>query len=117
MENLTNETFKEKIFDYSTNEDWSYVGTKPAIIDFYADWCSPCKTVAPILEELNSEIDEIDFYKIDTDAQQELAAVFGIKSIPSILFIPVGAEPQMTMGALPKEQFKAAIKDILGIGE
>jgi len=113
MENLTVETFKEKVFDYTQGEEWSFKGTKPAIIDFYADWCAPCKMVAPILEELSGEYEEVDFYKIDTEAQPELAATFGIQSIPSILFIPLGSQPQMAMGALPKETFKLAIAQIL----
>jgi len=115
MENLTVETFKEKVFDYSQGGDWSFKGSKPAIIDFYADWCGPCKMVAPILEELSVEYPNIDIYKVDTDAQNELAATFGIRSIPSILFIPLTGQPQMAMGALPKETFKKAIKDVLGV--
>ena len=115
MENLTVETFKEKVFDYSQGGDWSFKGSRPAIIDFYADWCGPCKMVAPLLEELSVEYPNVDFYKVDTDAQNELAAAFGIRSIPSILFIPVSGQPQMALGALPKETIKKAIKDILGV--
>ena len=87
MEHLTVETFKEKVFDYTQSQEWLFKGTKPAIIDFYADWCNPCKMVAPILEELSIEYPQIDFYKINTEEQNELASVFGIRSIPSILFI------------------------------
>ena len=90
MENLTTESFKEKVFDYTQNQEWTFRGTKPAVIDFYADWCNPCKMVAPILEELSTENPGIDFYKVDTEEQVELATIFGIRSIPSILFIPVG---------------------------
>lgn len=116
MENLTNETFKEKVFDYTQGQEWSYKGDKPAIIDFYADWCGPCKMITPILEELNTEYgDNINIYKIDTEKEAELAAVFGIKSIPSLLFIPLGEQPQMAMGALPKETFKKVIKDVFKI--
>ena len=113
IENLTVETFKEKVFDYTVNDEWSYKGEKPAIIDFYADWCGPCKTIAPILEELDAEIEEVDFYKVNTEEQTELAATFGIQSIPSILFIPVEGMPQMALGALPKETFKQAIEQVL----
>jgi len=113
MENLTVETFKEKVFDYTDGGEWKFKGTKPAIIDFYADWCQPCKMVAPILEELDGEYPDIDIYKINTEEQQELAGVFGIQSIPSILFVPLGSQPQMAMGALPKETFKQAIAEIL----
>jgi thioredoxin 1 len=118
MEHLTAETFKKKIFDYEKNKDWKYEGDLPAIVDFYADWCGPCKMVAPVLEELSSEYDgKVNIYKIDTEAEQELAAVFGIKSIPSILFIPKDGQPQMSMGAMPKEGFVQAINDILLISK
>ena len=113
MENLTVETFKEKVFDYAQNEEWSFKGKKPAVIDFYADWCGPCKTIAPILEELDIELEDVDFYKVNTEEQNELAATFGIQSIPSILFIPVEGMPQMALGALPKETFKEAIAQVL----
>jgi len=116
MENLTTETFKEKVFDYALNEDWSFKGTKPAVIDFYADWCQPCKTIAPILEELSIEYQNIDFYKVNTEEQQELAMTFGIRSIPSILLIPVEGMPQMVQGALPKDIFIKAIGEVL-LGE
>ena len=116
MENLTNETFKEKVFDYTEGQEWSYKGDKPAIIDFYADWCQPCKMITPILEELSKEYGEkLNIYKIDTEKEIELAAVFGIKSIPSLLFIPLGEQPQMAMGALPKNTFKQVIKDVFKI--
>jgi len=113
MENLTTESFKEKVFDYTQNKEWSFKGDKPTIIDFYADWCQPCKTIAPILEELDVENEGIDFYKVDTEKENELAAVFGIRSIPSLLFIPLEGQPQMAMGALPKATFQQAIAEIL----
>ena len=101
---------------FRSGQEWSYKGDKPAIIDFYADWCGPCKMITPILEELNTEYgDNINIYKIDTEKEAELAAVFGIKSIPSLLFIPLGEQPQMAMGALPKETFKKVIKDVFKI--
>ena len=116
VEFLTAQTFKDKVFDYEKNKEWTYVGTTPAIIDFYADWCGPCKMVAPIIEELAKEYDgKVTFYKIDTEAEQELASVFGIRSIPSLLFIPATGQPQMAQGALPKESFKSAIKDVFGV--
>lgn len=113
MENLTVETFKEKVFDYTQETEWSFKGEKPAIIDFYADWCQPCKMIAPILEELDAEFKNVDFYKVNTEEQNELAATFGIQSIPSILFIPLEGQPQMALGALPKETFKQAIEQVL----
>jgi thioredoxin 1 len=114
MTHLTAATFKEKVFNYEKNKDWKFEGDKPVIIDFYADWCGPCKMIAPVLEDLSKEYDgKIQIYKVDTDKEQELASVFGIRSIPSILFIPMEGKPQMTMGALPKESFVQAINEIL----
>lgn len=113
MEHLTKDTFKTKVFDYEKNTDWKFTGELPAIVDFYADWCGPCKMVAPILEDLSKEYaGKIDIYKVDTEAEQELAAVFGIRSIPSILFIPKNGRPQMAQGALPKDSFKEIIKNV-----
>lgn len=116
IEHLTNDQFKENIFDYTVNKEWNFEGTKPAVIDFYADWCTPCRMVAPILEELAEEYDgKIDIYKVDTEAERELAGIFGIQSIPSILFIPSEGQPQMAMGALPKDTFRKAFKEVLNI--
>ncbi|MBT3755623.1 MAG: thioredoxin [Candidatus Cloacimonetes bacterium] len=110
------ETFKEKIFDFENDTEWNYKGELPAIIDFYADWCGPCKRVAPIMEELAAEYDgKVKIYKIDTEDQKELASIFGIRSIPSILFIPVSEQPQMSTGALPKAEFEKMIKEILKV--
>ena len=115
-EHLTKQTFQEKVFNYEAGKEWKYEGTKPAIIDFYADWCGPCKMVAPILEELSDEYaDKLDIYKVDTDAEQELAAVFGIQSIPSMLFVPVDEKPQMAVGALPKDSIVQAMKEVLKV--
>jgi len=114
MEHLTKQTFLEKVFNYELNKDWKFEGNAPCLIDFYADWCGPCKMVAPILEELSKEYEgKINIYKIDTEAEQELAGAFGIRSIPSMLFIPMNGQPQMVQGALPKSQLKQAIDDIL----
>jgi thioredoxin len=111
---LTTAGFKEKIFDYDTVKDWKYQGTLPAIIDFYADWCGPCKMVAPILEELSNEYDNrIVIYKVNTDIEQELAGVFGIQSIPSFLFIDKNGEPMLQPGAFPKHVFKKVIEENL----
>ena len=114
MEHLTKQTFFDKVFNYEQNKEWKFEGDKPCIIDFYADWCQPCKMVAPILEELSEEYKgKIDIYKVDTEAEQELAAAFGIRSIPSLLFVPQDEQPQLALGALPKETFKQGINDLL----
>ena len=111
---LSTQDFKDKVFNYETETEWKYSGKLPAIIDFYADWCGPCKMVAPVLEELAKEYDEkIIIYKVDTEAEMELASVFGIQSIPTFLFIPVDASPMMQPGAFPKNVFKEIIEDHL----
>ena len=116
LEHLTKETFLSKVFDFEKNSEWKFEGTKPCVIDFYADWCGPCKMVAPVLEELAKDFEgKLDIYKVDTEEEQELASVFGIRSIPSILFVPAQGQPQMAMGALPKETFIKAFKDVLGV--
>lgn len=115
-ENLTKEAFLEKVFNFKENKEWKFEGKKPALIDFYADWCGPCKMLAPILEELSEEYgDKIDFYKIDTEAEQELSAAFGIRSIPSMLFCPTEGEPQMANGALPKADLERVISEVLKV--
>ncbi len=114
-ENLTKQTFLEKVFNYEKNQDWKYEGDLPAVIDFWAPWCGPCRMVGPILEELSEEYKgKIKVYKINTDEEQELGAVFGIRSIPSLLFVPMEGQPKMAVGALPKESLKQAIdKELL----
>jgi len=115
-ENLTKQTFLEKVFNYEKNKDWMYEGKLPAIIDFYADWCGPCKMIAPVLEELSNEYaGKINIYKVDTEAEQELAAAFAIRSIPSMLFIPISGQPQMANGALPKQELHKLIKEVLKV--
>jgi len=115
-ENLTKQDFLDKVFDYENEQEWKYKGEVPCLIDFWADWCGPCKMVAPVLEELSKEYDgKLKIYKVNTEVEQELAGVFGIRSIPSLLFVPVGDKPQMAAGALPKEQFIQAFNDVLGV--
>ena len=110
-QNLTKQTFLEKVFNYETNQDWKYEGDLPAVIDFWAPWCGPCKMVGPILEELSEEYKgKINVYKVNTDEEQELGGVFGIRSIPSLLFVPMEGQPKMAVGALPKESLKQAIE-------
>ena len=111
---LTTQDFKEKIFDFDTEKEWKYRGTLPAIIDFYADWCGPCKMVAPALEELSNEYEgKIVIYEIDTEVEQQLSGAFGIQSIPTFIFIPAEGEPSMQPGALPKTAFKQIIEEHL----
>ena len=114
MEHLTLDTFKEKVFNWDESKDWKFKGDLPCIIDFYADWCGPCKMVAPVLEELSKEYaGKVNIYKIDTEEQQELAGVFGISSIPTIMFCPMEGQPQAAAGALPKSAIESAINDVL----
>ena len=116
LEHLTKETFKTKVFNWEENKEWKYEGTVPCMIDFYADWCAPCKMVAPVLDQLQKEYGgNLVIYKIDTEQEQELAGMFGIKSIPSLLFVPVNGQPQMAMGALPKATYERAISEVLKV--
>lgn len=116
MEKLDKKVFIEKIFDYENEKEWKYRGTLPAIIDFYADWCGPCKMVTPILEKVAAEYaGKLEVYKVDTDKEPELARAFGIQSIPSLLFIPASGQPQMTRGAMDRKGFDKAIAEVLGV--
>ncbi len=116
LEHLTKETFKEKVFNFELNKEWKFEGPIPCMIDFYADWCGPCKMVAPVLEELQKEYgSNLVIYKVNTEDERELSAVFGVQSIPSLLFVPVDGQPQMAMGALPKSTFEQAISEVLKV--
>lgn len=118
MESLTKETFLQKVFNYEQNKEWKFEGDLPCIIDFYADWCGPCKMVEPLLQELAEEYQgKLNIYRINTQDQQELAAAFGIQSIPSLLFVPLNDKPQMAVGALPKNSVKKAIDEVLKVPE
>ena len=111
---LSTQDFKDNIFNYEEASEWKYKGNLPAIIDFYADWCGPCKMVAPILEELSNEYEgKLMIYKVNTEKEEELSAVFGIQSIPTFLFIPVDNQPMLQPGALPKNVFKQIIDEQL----
>lgn len=116
VQTITKQDFLDKVFNFEKSQEWDFAGDVPAIIDFYADWCGPCKALAPLLEDLQKEYNgKINIYKVDTEAEQELAGAFGIRSIPSLLFCPKGEKPQMAQGALPKQQFEELIKDILKV--
>ncbi len=116
VQHLTKQEFLDKVFNYESEKEWIFNGDIPAVIDFYADWCGPCKVLSPVIDELSDEYSgKVQFYKVDTEAEQELAGVFGIRSIPSILFIPSDEKPQMAAGALPKDQLKQVISDVLKV--
>lgn len=111
---LTAQDFKDQIFDYESEQEWSYKGSLPAIVDFYAEWCGPCKAVAPVLEELSKEYEgRLSIYKIDTDKEAELSAMFGIQSIPTLLFIPKAGNLMVQKGALPKHILQQVIEQRL----
>ncbi len=118
VQHLTKQVFLEKVYNFEKNQEWKYEGDLPSVIDFYADWCGPCKMLSPVIDELSEEYSgKVNFYKVDTEAEQELAGAFGIRSIPSMLFIPHGDKPQMATGALPKDQLKQVISEVLKVGE
>ena len=111
---LNTQDFKDKIFNYETEQEWKFKGDKAAIIDFYADWCGPCKSIAPILEELSDAYNEhLVIYKVDTDKEMELSSLFGIQSIPTLLFIPLNGNPMVQKGALPKNTLQQIIEERL----
>jgi thioredoxin 1 len=111
---LTTRDFREKVFNYEKGKEWKYEGKLPAIIDFYADWCMPCRMVAPVLEDLAREYTgQILVYKVNTENEKELSSVFGVQSIPTLLFIPKKGQPQTAMGALPRQTLEKVIKDVL----
>lgn len=116
MEILNATTFKAKVFDFEQNKAWAFKGDRPAIIDFYADWCGPCRALGPVLDEVSKAYaGKVDIYKVDTESSPELAALFGVRGIPAVLFVPIKGEPAMTSGFMPKESFDRAIGDLFGI--
>jgi thioredoxin len=105
--------FLRRIADIE-NKEWKFLGDKPALIDFYAPWCGPCKMLSPVLEELSDEYEgKVDIYKVNVDDEEELSAAFGIRSVPTLIFVPMNGAPQMSAGALQKPQLKEAIERIL----
>jgi thioredoxin len=116
LEHLTALTFKQKVFNYEVNKEWKFLGKKPAIIDFYADWCGPCRKVAPIVAQVAEQYKgKVDVYKINVDNEKELATAFGINGIPAILFIPMNEQPQMSTGVIAKEEFDRVIKEVFKV--
>jgi thioredoxin len=115
-EHLTKETFTSKVFDYEKNQDWKFEGELPAIVDFWAEWCGPCKMVSPVLEEISREFEgKLNVYKVNVDEEVDLASAFGIQSIPSLLFIPLNEKPRMAAGAMPKAGLVKLVKDVLKV--
>ena len=113
---LTKQAFFEKVFNFEENKEWKFNGEIPCIIDFYADWCGPCKSLAPVLEVLGEEYKgKVNIYKVDTEAEQELSGAFGIRSIPSMLFVPMEGQPQMAQGALPKQELERIVSEVLSV--
>lgn len=111
---LTEQTFKERVFNYDTNNEWKYEGNKPAIIDFYADWCAPCRELSPLLEKVVKEYGgKVILYKIDTEKERKLTETLGISALPTLLYIPVRGKPQVRMGLVPKDSLKRAIDEFL----
>ena len=117
-ENLSKQSFFEKVYNYEANKEWKYEGELPCVVDFWAPWCGPCRAVGPVIEELSKEYaGKVNFYKVNTDEEQELAGAFGIRSIPSLLLVPKSGQPKMAVGALPKNALKEAIdKELLTTG-
>ncbi len=115
-EHLNGEGFKKKVFDWDKSEEWKYEGSLPAIVDFYAEWCGPCKMLGPVLEELSGKYEgKLNVFKVDIDKEPDLAAVFGVQSVPTILFIPTEGKPSMALGALPKPQIEKVIGEVLKV--
>lgn len=114
---ITKADFLKKVYDFEKNPDeWKYLGSQPAIVDFYADWCGPCRQLSPVLDELAKEYSgKLTIYKVNVDNERGLASFFGIRSIPTLLFIPMKGKPQRSLGALSKTELKGIIKDVLKV--
>lgn len=114
---ITKADFLKKVYDFEKNPDeWKYLGSQPAIVDFYADWCGPCRQLSPVLDELAKEYSgKLTIYKVNVDNERGLATFFGIRSIPTLLFIPMKGKPQRSLGALSKTELKGLIKDVLKV--
>jgi len=114
INHMTDTIFKQKVFNYTASQEWKFLGDKPVIIDFYADWCGPCRTMSPILEEIAKEYEgKITVYKVNTDKEKILSQNLGIQSLPTFVLIPMNGQPQAIMGAMPKADFLKAIKEVI----
>jgi len=115
-EHLTRETFISKVFDFDKNSTWKFAGDRPAIVDFWADWCGPCKMISPVLEEIAKDFQgKLTVYKVNADEENDVAAAIGVQGLPSLLFIPVGEQPRLSVGALPKAAIRKLVKDVLKV--
>ncbi len=113
---LNKDTFKEQVFNYEINKEWKFEGKTPAILDFYADWCGPCRMLAPVLKDIQKEYNgKVQVFKVNTDVEKELAGIFGIRSLPTIVFIPLDGQPQAVMGFRPKEDMEKIITEVLKV--
>lgn len=112
---INKEAFLKRVWNFEADpKKWKFLGDKPALVDFFATWCGPCQMISPILEELSETYaGKIDIYKVDVDEEEELAAAFGVSSIPSLLFCPKNGQPQMKLGAQPREALVQAIEAML----
>ena len=114
--NLTKGGFLRKVYDYETNpNEWKFLGARPALIDFYASWRGPCKALAPVLDELSKEYaGRVDIYKVNVDDEEELATLFKVRSIPTLLFVPMNGNPQVSMGAMSKAELAKRLDELIG---
>jgi len=113
---ITSEFFSKNVYDFKNIDEsgeLNFLGKNPVVVDFHAEWCGPCRILGPIIDELNEEYDNVDFYKVDTEAEMELAGAFGIMSLPTLLFIPTEGKPMMSPGAPPKQMLKEMIDEKL----
>ena len=113
---ITTDFFSENIYDFKNVDvsgELKFLGDNPVVVDFHAPWCGPCKVLGPIIDELNEEYDNVDFYKVDTEKEIELASAFGVMSLPTLLFIPKEGKPMMSPGAPPKDMLKEMIDEKL----
>ena len=116
IEHLTKDSFKRKVFDYQNERVYRFEGERPVVIDFYTNWCVPCKTIAPILEELQREYEgKVDIYKVDSDMEKELVKAFNVRSIPTMMFVPVEGQPQVGCGAVSKGELKHFFNQVFHI--